>query len=126
MFAIYSVSMYTHLRLIDKHWPAAHLTNHSINKDSPSYATDKETIGGGAKWLLSRLFAYLQSNGCDTQLLWRRIRHLVVMTLLVLMPTFPEESEGCFELYGARCCPHRPAPLHWHRCHQPLTGCCGG
>ena len=80
---------------------AAHLTNFSINKTSPNYTDDKDTIGGGAKWLLSRLFKYLQDNGKDTQLLWHRIRHVVILTLLILTPHVPEEADGCFELYGA-------------------------
>lgn len=37
------------------HIHAAHLTNYSINKSAPNYAENKDTIGGGAKWTLSRL-----------------------------------------------------------------------
>ena len=77
----------------------SHLTNYSLNKNSASYAENKETIGGGAKWLLTRLLTYLQDRGIDTQLLWQRIRHLAILTLLVLMPIVPEEADGCFELY---------------------------
>ena len=33
-------------------------------------------------------------------LLWQRIRHLAILTLLALVPIVPEEADGCFELYG--------------------------
>ena len=33
----------------------SHLTNTSINKYGPSYATDKERVGPGCKWTLSQV-----------------------------------------------------------------------
>jgi tubulin polyglutamylase TTLL2 len=78
----------------------SHLTNYSINKDSNSYETEKDVIGGGAKWLFSRLLRYLEDHGHDTKLLWTRIRHICILTVLILMPLVPAEASGCFELFG--------------------------
>jgi tubulin polyglutamylase TTLL2 len=78
----------------------SHLTNHSVNKNSVNYETEKDVIGGGAKWLFSRLLRYLEDHGHDIKLLWTRIRHICILTVLILMPLAPAEAAGCFELFG--------------------------
>lgn len=78
----------------------SHLTNYSVNKNSANYETEKDVIGGGAKWLFSRLLRYLEDHGHDTKLLWTRIRHICILTVLILMPLVPAEAAGCFELFG--------------------------
>lgn len=79
----------------------SHLTNYSLNKHSDNYGADKDIIGAGAKWLLSRLFEHLKSkNLCDTEVLWERIVNLCLLTLLPLLSNVGPEAAGCFELYG--------------------------
>ena len=78
----------------------SHLTNYSVNKNSQHYETEKDVIGGGAKWLFSRLLRYLEDHGHDTRLLWTRIRHICILTVLILMPLVPATASGCFELFG--------------------------
>ena len=77
-----------------------HLTNYSLNKSAPAYETEKDVIGGGAKWQLTRLMQHLREHGHDTDLLWTRIRHVCILTVLILMPLVPMEAAGCFELFG--------------------------
>lgn len=48
----------------------SHLTNTSINKFGPSYTTDKERVGQGCKWTMSKFRCFLHSQGVDQQLLW--------------------------------------------------------
>ncbi|XP_039199719.1 probable tubulin polyglutamylase TTLL2 isoform X2 [Crotalus tigris] len=77
----------------------AHLTNTSINKFGPSYRKDKEVIGSGCKWTFSKFRAYLRSCSVDDLLLWKRINHIVILTLLAITTSVPFTS-NCFELFG--------------------------
>lgn len=77
----------------------AHLTNTSINKHSPSYTADKETIGPGCKWTLTQLRHYLHQNSVDDRLLWARVINIIILTLLIQAPQVPKEK-NCYELYG--------------------------
>ncbi|CAH7305922.1 probable tubulin polyglutamylase TTLL2 [Phodopus roborovskii] len=77
----------------------AHLTNSSINKVGASYQKIKEVVGGGCKWTLSRFFSYLRNWDVDDLLLWQRINHLVILTVLAVAPSIPE-AYNCFELFG--------------------------
>lgn len=69
-------------------------------EDGANYEADKDVIGGGAKWLFTKLMKYLAEKGHDTGLLWTRIRHVCILTCLILMPLVPDEASGCFELFG--------------------------
>ncbi|XP_006750769.1 probable tubulin polyglutamylase TTLL2 [Leptonychotes weddellii] len=77
----------------------AHLTNSSINKSGLSYEKIKEVIGHGCKWTLSRFFSYLRSWDVDDLLLWRKINHMVILTVLAIAPSVPFAA-NCFELFG--------------------------
>lgn len=83
--------------------PFSHLTNSSINKTSPSAGFDKEEVGSGCKWMLSRLKTWVQSTaGAATwDLLWGRIINIVNLTCLLLAPVVPfSNSSSFFELFG--------------------------
>ncbi|XP_062324111.1 probable tubulin polyglutamylase TTLL2, partial [Osmerus eperlanus] len=77
----------------------SHLTNTSINKFGPSYTTDKERVGQGCKWTMSKFRCFLHSQGVDQQLLWLRINSIVTLTLLTVAPSIPP-SRNCVELLG--------------------------
>lgn len=77
----------------------AHLTNSSINRDSPDIGTDKRVVGVGAKWTLRRLMSYLRTRGVATRGLWRRIRDIVVLAALPLACDI-EPDGRCFEVFG--------------------------
>ncbi|XP_012404916.1 probable tubulin polyglutamylase TTLL2 [Sarcophilus harrisii] len=77
----------------------AHLTNSSVNKTGASYKKNKEGIGRGCKWTLSRFFTYLRNQDVDVLLLWQKINHLVILTILSIAPSVPSAS-NCFELFG--------------------------
>uniref|UniRef100_A0A8C2NC21 Tubulin tyrosine ligase-like family, member 2 n=2 Tax=Cricetulus griseus TaxID=10029 RepID=A0A8C2NC21_CRIGR len=77
----------------------AHLTNSSINKDGASYQKIKEVVGQGCKWTLSRFFSYLRNWDVDDLLLWRKINHMVILTVLAMAPSVPV-AYNCFELFG--------------------------
>ncbi|KAH0500651.1 putative tubulin polyglutamylase TTLL2 [Microtus ochrogaster] len=77
----------------------AHLTNSSINQSGASYEKIKEGVGQGCKLTLSRLFSYLRNWDVDDLRLWRKINHMVILTVLALAPTVPA-AYNCFELFG--------------------------
>ncbi|XP_058145627.1 probable tubulin polyglutamylase TTLL2 isoform X2 [Dasypus novemcinctus] len=77
----------------------AHLTNSSINTSGTSYEKIKEVIGHGCKWTLSRFFSYLRSFDVDHVLLWQKISHMVILTMLAFAPSVPCAT-NCFELFG--------------------------
>ncbi|XP_074044136.1 putative tubulin polyglutamylase TTLL2 isoform X2 [Macrotis lagotis] len=77
----------------------AHLTNSSINKTGASYKKNKEGVGCGCKWTLSKFFVYLRNQGVDDLFLWQRISHLVILTILSITPSVSFAS-NCFELFG--------------------------
>uniref|UniRef100_A0A8D2B5M9 Tubulin tyrosine ligase like 2 n=1 Tax=Sciurus vulgaris TaxID=55149 RepID=A0A8D2B5M9_SCIVU len=77
----------------------AHLTNSSINKSGVSYEKIKEVVGRGCKWTLSRFFSYLRNGDVDDLLLWQKINHMVILTVLAVAPSVPFAA-NCFELFG--------------------------
>lgn len=77
----------------------SHLTNTSINKNSPSYATDKERVGPGCKWTLTQFRHYLHQLGVDDTPLFGKIINIVILTILIQAQTAPK-VDHCFELYG--------------------------
>ncbi|XP_008498193.2 probable tubulin polyglutamylase TTLL2 isoform X1 [Calypte anna] len=76
----------------------AHLTNTSINKYGLSYKKYKEGIGCGCKWTFSKFRSYLRIFGVDDRLLWQKIHHIVILTLLAVTPL--PAAPNCFELFG--------------------------
>eukprot|EP00736_Rhodelphis_marinus_P002540 Rmarinus@m.19413 len=83
----------------DIHNMYSHLTNASINKMAPEYEREKETVGAGSKWSLETLREYFKKNNMEDEFLWERIKQVILMTLVILMPVVPK-TEGCFELFG--------------------------
>ncbi|XP_068926670.1 probable tubulin polyglutamylase TTLL2 [Petaurus breviceps papuanus] len=77
----------------------AHLTNSSVNKTGASYKENKEGVGRGCKWTLSKFLAYLRNQDVDDLLLWQKINHLVILTILSIAPSVPSAS-NCFDLFG--------------------------
>ncbi len=67
----------------------SHLTNTSINKLNPGLGPSKEAATG-YKWPLAQLRAYLTASGTDTDKLWREIKRIVVLTLLVIAQEVPQ------------------------------------
>lgn len=78
----------------------AHLTNTSINRNGPSYSTDKERIGAGCKWSISQLRTYFQQCSIDDRLVWERIKHMISLTILMQTNAIPEYAKQSVELYG--------------------------
>lgn len=78
----------------------SHLTNTSINKNGPQYLAEKESIGIGCKWTLSKLRHYLHKHNIDDRLLWHRITSIIIITLLSQVQEIPSNSSNCFELFG--------------------------
>ncbi|XP_069035364.1 probable tubulin polyglutamylase TTLL2 [Lepisosteus oculatus] len=77
----------------------SHLTNTSINKFGPSYTTDKERVGPGCKWTMSKFRCFLHSQKFDEILLWQGINSIVTLTVLTIAPSLPF-SPNCIELFG--------------------------
>ncbi|XP_043075138.1 probable tubulin polyglutamylase TTLL2 [Puntigrus tetrazona] len=77
----------------------SHLTNTSINKFGMCYATDKERVGRGCKWTMSRFRSFLHKQDINELLLWHGISNIVTLTLLAAVPCAPS-SPNCLELLG--------------------------
>ncbi|XP_026102230.1 probable tubulin polyglutamylase TTLL2, partial [Carassius auratus] len=77
----------------------SHLTNTSINKFGMCYAMDKERVGRGCKWTMSRFRSFLHKQDINELLLWHRISNIVTLTLLTAVPCIPS-SPNCLELLG--------------------------
>ena len=78
----------------------AHLTNTSINKFSKTVGKNKDVIGSGCKWDFVQLKEWaVKTEGIDWHFLWSRIRHCIIMTLLLAVPVVRQEPQ-CFELFG--------------------------
>jgi tubulin polyglutamylase TTLL2 len=78
----------------------SHLTNTSINKFGKNVDVDKDVIGSGCKWDFIKLKEWAQkTEGIDWLFLWSRIRHCIIMTLLLAVPIVRQEPQ-CFELFG--------------------------
>ena len=79
----------------------AHLTNFSINKNSPTYEDCKEVIGPHNKWTLKRLMEYLQANNVPVDKILLKMKALIILSLINLPSIVPEKSsQTCFELFG--------------------------
>ncbi|XP_020492709.2 probable tubulin polyglutamylase TTLL2 [Labrus bergylta] len=77
----------------------AHLTNTSINKLGPFYRTEKERVGRGCKWTMSKFRHFLHSQDVNQNLLWQRINNIVTLSLLTIAPSVPS-CPNCLELFG--------------------------
>ncbi|XP_010867012.2 probable tubulin polyglutamylase TTLL2 [Esox lucius] len=77
----------------------SHLTNTSINKFGPYYTTNKEKVGQGCKWTMSKFRRFLHSQGVNELLFWQKINSIVTLTLLTIAPSIPSRP-NCVELLG--------------------------
>ncbi|XP_041952440.1 probable tubulin polyglutamylase TTLL2 isoform X1 [Alosa sapidissima] len=77
----------------------SHLTNTSINKFGPFYSTDKEHIGQGSKWTLSKFRCFLRNMGINKLVFWQKINNIITLTILTIAPSAPS-SPNCVELFG--------------------------
>jgi len=84
----------------------SHLTNTSINKQSPSYSSTKDGVGPGCIWALSQLKSYFESQPTvfkgerHPAHTWHKITNIILLTLLALSDHIPTQSYNCFELLG--------------------------
>ncbi|ETO25555.1 hypothetical protein RFI_11582 [Reticulomyxa filosa] len=77
-----------------------HLTNTSLNKWSGTFGLEKEVIGSGSKWTLSKLWEYLKTEKkIDVDELWKRICEISILTFLPIVKDV-QQSNNCFELFG--------------------------
>ena len=88
-----------------------HLTNYALNKYNTNFNfnTNANETNKGHKWTLTSLLKALSIRGFDTTKLHQKICHIVVMTILAIVPllqhnykTYIGEDNGqaCFELLG--------------------------
>ncbi|MCO5611221.1 hypothetical protein L7F22_065472 [Adiantum nelumboides] len=89
-----------------------HLTNYAVNKNNTNFEFNSSLAetDRGSKWTLSSLFKALAARGYDTGRLKRKIRKMVVMTMISIVPFLihnyrncvNEDDNGrtCFELLG--------------------------
>lgn len=77
----------------------SHLTNTSINKFGLCYAMDKERVGRGCKWTMSKFRSFLHKQDVNELLLWHRISNIITLTLLAAVPCIPS-NPNCLELLG--------------------------
>ncbi|XP_029318676.1 probable tubulin polyglutamylase TTLL2 [Cottoperca gobio] len=77
----------------------AHLTNTSINKFGPFYKMEKERVGQGCKWTMSKFRHFLHSQDINELLLWQKINNIVTLTLLTIAPAVPS-CPNCVEMFG--------------------------
>lgn len=68
----------------------SHLTNFSINKFSIAHNISKDVVGAGSKWTFRQLNGYLQSIGMNVEELWKEIKKIAVLTLVMIAPEVPE------------------------------------
>ncbi|GAB6032804.1 hypothetical protein CHUAL_012007 [Chamberlinius hualienensis] len=85
--------------------PFSHMTNTSINKFSPSYDEGKGLVGLGCKWTLKQLRHHFYTLGISDWVLWQKIAHILVLTILCEARAINYDDElsddyNCFELYG--------------------------
>ncbi|XP_015255803.1 PREDICTED: tubulin polyglutamylase TTLL4 [Cyprinodon variegatus] len=85
-----------------------HLTNYSVNKKNSEYQTNSDDKAcQGHKWALKALWHYLDSKGIDTNLIWEKIKDIVIKTIIAsepyvnsLMKMHVKTPYSCHELFG--------------------------
>ncbi|ORX76957.1 TTL-domain-containing protein [Anaeromyces robustus] len=78
----------------------SHLTNTSINKLSPELNSTKEKVGSGCKWSLKKLRNYFKENDIDFEIIWNKIKAIIILTLLPAIYETKDDNSQCFELFG--------------------------
>nr|XP_013001645.1 tubulin polyglutamylase TTLL4 [Cavia porcellus]XP_013001646.1 tubulin polyglutamylase TTLL4 [Cavia porcellus] len=85
-----------------------HLTNYSINKKNTEYqANADETACQGHKWALKALWKYLSQKGINSDIIWEKIKDVVVKTIISsepyvtsLLKLYVRRPYSCHELFG--------------------------
>ena len=74
-----------------------HLTNYSINKNSPDFVfnTDNDAENVGHKQSVIAVFERLRSMGHDIDLLWERIRRLIIKAFCAVQPKISQHYKSC-------------------------------
>ncbi|XP_060557499.1 tubulin polyglutamylase TTLL11-like isoform X2 [Ruditapes philippinarum] len=86
-----------------------HLTNYSLNKKSTSFnRSDRDDEG--SKRTLTSVFSRMQRHGYNTDKIWKRIEHIIVKTMIAIIPdmkiemlaALPPNKPGptCFQILG--------------------------
>ncbi|KAM6178510.1 tubulin monoglutamylase TTLL4 [Rhynchocyon petersi] len=85
-----------------------HLTNYSVNKKNVEYqANADETACQGHKWALKALWKYLSQKGINSDVIWEKIKDVVVKTIISsepyvtsLLKMYVRRPYNCHELFG--------------------------
>jgi hypothetical protein len=78
----------------------SHLTNSSINKNSPTLNAEKEVVGAGCKWTFAQYKRWFEENATvKFELIWSKIISIVRCTLAILL-TNVDYNGSSFELFG--------------------------
>ncbi|XP_012584416.1 PREDICTED: tubulin polyglutamylase TTLL4 [Condylura cristata] len=85
-----------------------HLTNYSVNKKNTDYqANEDETACQGHKWALKALWNYLSQKGVNSDVIWEKIKDVVVKTIISsepyvisLLKMYVRRPYNCHELFG--------------------------
>ncbi|XP_040924828.1 tubulin polyglutamylase TTLL4 isoform X2 [Betta splendens] len=85
-----------------------HLTNYSVNKKNSEYQTNSDDKAcQGHKWALKALWQYLGSRGINTNLIWEKIKDIVIKTIIAsepyvnsLLKMHVRSPYSCHELFG--------------------------
>ena len=70
-----------------------HLTNYSLNKKSATF-NRSEREDEGSKRTLTSVFNRLKRIGFNTDKLWQRIEHIIVKTLIAIIPDLKIEMQS--------------------------------
>lgn len=86
-----------------------HLTNYSLNKKSENFVQNEDfrMDDTGHKWSMSAVFKLLESQGLNTDLLWKNIYDLIIKTIISCEHSVIETCHklgvyrnNCFDLLG--------------------------
>ncbi|XP_061089419.1 tubulin polyglutamylase TTLL4 [Conger conger] len=85
-----------------------HLTNYSVNKKNSEYQSNSDDKAcQGHKWALKALWHYLGSRGVNTNLIWEKIKDIVIKTIIAadpyvntLVKMHVRSPYSCHELFG--------------------------
>jgi tubulin polyglutamylase TTLL4 len=86
-----------------------HLTNFSINKDSPTFINNKnaDEDNYGSKWSFRALRAYYEEVGIDPERIFDQIRDIIIKTLISSegsicgkLQKYACRPDSCYELFG--------------------------
>ncbi|TRY83686.1 hypothetical protein DNTS_034383 [Danionella cerebrum] len=85
-----------------------HLTNYSVNKKNSEYQSNSDDKAcQGHKWALKALWQFLGSQGVNTNLIWEKIKDMVIKTIIAsdpyvnsLVKMHVRSPYSCHELFG--------------------------